>query len=75
MAFARVQIGLDDITLFHTGRGNEFKNKLIDEVVYTFKIKRSLSMQGCPYYNAVAEVDSKIFKTQFAYHYTFESLE
>jgi transposase InsO family protein len=74
-AFSKVQTRLDDITLFHTDRGNEFKNKLIDEVLDTFKIKRSLSMKGCPYDNAVAEATFKIFKTEFAYNYTFESLE
>ena len=48
-AFASVKTRLDSITLFHTDRGNEFKNKIIDEVLETFKIKRSLSMKGCPY--------------------------
>lgn len=73
--FARVKTRLDDITLFHTDRGNEFKNKIIDEVLDTFKIKRSLSMKGCPYDNAVAEATFKIFKTEFANNYHFESLE
>jgi transposase InsO family protein len=54
-AFASVKTRLDSITLFHTDRGNEFKNEVIDEVLDTFKIKRSLSMKGCPYDNAVAE--------------------
>lgn len=74
-AFARVKTRLDDITLFHTDLGNEFKNKIIDEVLDTFKIKRSLSMKGCPYDNAVAEATFKIFKTEFANNYHFESLE
>ncbi|OLS03353.1 integrase core domain protein [Tissierella creatinophila DSM 6911] len=74
-AFAKVKTKLNDITLFHTDRGNEFKNKLIDEVLDTFKIKRSLSMKGCPYDNAVAESTFKIFKTEFVYNYHFESLE
>ena len=75
MALARVKTKLDYITLFHTDRGNEFKNKIIDEVLDTFKIKRSLSMKGCPYDNAVAEATFKIFKTEFANNYYFESLE
>lgn len=74
-AFAKVQTRLDNITLFHTDRGNEFKNKLIDKVLDTFNIKRSLNMKGCPYDNAVAEATFKIFKTEFVYNYTFESLE
>ena len=32
-------------------------------------------MKGCPYDNAVAEATFKIFKTEFAYNYTFENLE
>lgn len=74
-AFASVKNRLDSITLFHTDRGNEFKNKLIDGVLDTFKIKRSLSMKGCPYDNAVAEATFKIIKTEFAKNYCFESLD
>lgn len=74
-AFASVKTRLDSITLFHTDRGNEFKNKIIDEVLDTFKIKRSLSMKGCPYDNAVAEATFKIVKTQFTKNYYFESLD
>ena len=68
-AFSKIKTRLDNITLFHTDRGNEFKNKIIDEVLDTFEIKRSLSMKGCPYYNAVAESTFKIFKTEFANNY------
>lgn len=32
-------------------------------------------MKGCPYDNAVAEAPFKIFKTEFAKSYHFESLE
>ena len=63
-ALAKVKTKLDDITLFHTDRGNEFKNRIIDEVLDTFKIKRSLSMKGCPYDNAVAEATFKSIKTE-----------
>ena len=74
-AFAGVKFRLDAITLFHTDRGNEFKNRIIDEVLETFKIQRSLSMKGCPYDNAVAEATFKIFKTEFANNYHFNDLE
>jgi len=50
------ELKLDHIKLFHTDRGNEFKNKIIDEVLETFRIQRSLSMKVCHYDNAVAEV-------------------
>ena len=52
-AFAKVKANLFNIQLFHTDRGNEFKNKLIDDFIKIFGIKRSLSMKGCPYDNAV----------------------
>lgn len=54
-AVASVRRPLDAIQMFHTDRGSEFKNKVIDEVLETFSIKRSLSMKGYPYDNAVAE--------------------
>jgi putative transposase len=58
-----VEADLQQIQLFHTDRGNEFKNKTIDEALDTFQINRSLSMKGCPYDNAVAEATCKIMKT------------
>ena len=74
-AFASIKVDLRKIQLFHTDRGNEFKNKLIDDALETFKIKRSLSMKGCPYDNAVAEATFKIIKTEFVKGQHFDSLE
>lgn len=73
-AFATVQKNLRNIQMFHSDRGSEFKNELVDEVISTFGIKRSLSMKGCPYDNAVAEATFKIFKTEFVYGRNFDSL-
>lgn len=72
-AFASIKSSLEKIQLFHTDRGREFDNRLIDEVLSTFKIKRSLSMKGCPYDNAVAEATFKILKTEFVHRHTFAS--
>lgn len=74
-AFASIKANLNDIHLFHTDRGNEFKNKLIDEVVTTFNIKRSLSMKGCPYDNAVSEATFKLIKAEFVRNRHFKSIE
>lgn len=74
-AFAKVQGNLNNIQLFHTDRGREFKNKLIDEVIKTFQIKRSLSMKGCPYDNAVSEATYKLVKTEFVRNRRFETLK
>lgn len=73
-AFAKVKANLHQIQLFHTDRGSEFKNELIDEVIRIFGIKRSLSMKGCPYDNAVSEATYKLIKTEFVKRRSFESL-
>lgn len=74
-AFSRVETNLKNINIFHTDRGNEFKNKLIDETLEAFDIERSLSMKGCLYDNAVAEATYKIIKTEFVRNRSFTSLE
>lgn len=74
-AFMSSNINLTKIKVFHTDRGNEFKNKIIDEVLEAFSIKRSLSQKGCPYDNAVAEAGYKIIKTEFAFNRVFKNLE
>ena len=51
--------------LFHTDRGSEFKNQLIDQALDTFGIQRSLSNKGTPYDNAVAEATFKTIKVEF----------
>lgn len=61
-AFQSVEGDLEDIRLFHMDRGNEFKNHLIEEMLETFGIERSLSHKGCPYDNAVVEAAFKIIK-------------
>jgi transposase InsO family protein len=74
-AFSAVNSSLDEINILHTDRGNEFKNKAIDQLLNVFKIKRSLSKKGCPYDNAVAEAAFKVVKTEFAYNKIFASLK
>ncbi|WP_342254243.1 hypothetical protein [Spiroplasma endosymbiont of Zeiraphera isertana] len=36
---------LKDIQIFHSDRGNEFNNKIIDKLLLAFNITRSLSKQ------------------------------
>jgi putative transposase len=73
--FSSIKTNLSNIKIFHTDRGNEFKNKFIDEILETFNIERSLSMKGCPYDNAVAEATFKIIKTEFVKNTVFNTLE
>ncbi len=74
-AFQRVEGNLQDIRLFHTDRGNEFKNQIIEELLEAYNIERSLSHKGCPYDNAVAEATFKIIKTEFVWNETFADLK
>ena len=61
----KVEGNLKDIHIFHTDRGNEFKNQTMEELLKTFDMKRSLSHKGCLYDNAVAEAAFKVIKTEF----------
>lgn len=74
-ALYSIKYDLRKISLFHTDRGNEFKNRIIEEALEIFDIRRSLSHKGCPYDNAVAEATYKIIKIEFAFNKGFESLE
>ena len=74
-AFMTVSESLENINIFHTDRGNEFKNRLIEETLEAFDITRSLSHKGCPYDNAVAEATFKIIKTEFVKNQTFMNLD
>lgn len=74
-AFATVQGNLLNIRMFHTDRGSEYDNMLIDELLAGFQIDRSLSMSGCPYDNAVAESTFRAIKTEFVNHRRFFTLE
>ena len=74
-AFQSVEGSLEEIRLFHTDRGNEFKNQTVEELLEVFDIERSLSHKGCPYDNAVAEATFKIIKTEFVWNETFADLK
>jgi len=74
-AFVKVKVNLSQIQMFHTDRGSEFDNILIDELLETFGINRSLSLKGCPYDNAVAEATFKLIKTEFVNRCVFHSEE
>jgi len=74
-AFASVKVNLTKIQMFHTDRGSEFDNMLIDEILDAFNINRSLSLKGCPFDNAVAEATFKLIKTEFIHKRIFETAE
>lgn len=70
-ALASIQRNLNKIQLFHTDRGKEFDNQLIDEALETFTIQRSLSMKGCPYDNTVAELLLKYSRPNSSINFIF----
>jgi transposase InsO family protein len=74
-AFYRVNADLRDINIFHTDRGSEFKNEVIDGIISAFDIDRSLSAKGTPCDNAVAESMYNIFKTEMVFDEFFDSLD
>ena len=74
-AFYRVQADLREINIFHTDRGGEFKNKVIEDILKAFGIKRSLSAKGTPIDNAVAESMYNILKIEFVYGESFKDLD
>jgi transposase InsO family protein len=66
-AFYGVQEDLRRIEIFHTDRGSEFKNQIIDEILDAFGITRSLSGKGAPIDNSVAEAMYSVVKTEFVF--------
>jgi transposase InsO family protein len=73
-AIATIDAPLTDVNIFHTDCGKEFDNAVIDELLETFNIQRSLSVKGTPYDNAVAESTYKSFKKKFVYQEKFDTL-
>ncbi len=74
-AIQSIPYALTKVKLFHSDRGKEFDNTLIDEILEAFDITCSLSQAGCPYDNAVAESTYRSFKLEFINQETFHSLE
>ncbi|SHG76657.1 Transposase InsO and inactivated derivatives [Virgibacillus chiguensis] len=74
-ALASIPANLQEVAIFHTDRGKEFDNQVVDEALAAFQIERSLSSKGCPYDNAVAESTFKSFKTEFVNGRAFKHLQ
>lgn len=73
-AFESIPYDKNKINIFHTDRGSEFKNQLIDDLIKKYHLKRSLSQKGTPLDNAVIESTNHILKTEFIHQYQFKSL-
>jgi transposase InsO family protein len=73
-AFYSVQSDLRKIKIFHTDRGSEFKNAVIEQIIEAFGMQRSLSAKGTPIDNAVMESMYNIVKTEFVFDMEFADL-
>ena len=73
-AFYSVQADLRQISFFHTDRGSEFKNQVVERLLEGFGIERSLSAKGSPHDNAVAESLFNIVKTEFVFSAEYADL-
>jgi len=67
-------VDLRDIDIFHTDRGGEFKNEILDGIIHAFGMRRSLSAKGTPVDNAVMESLYNCVKAEFVYGETFHTL-
>ena len=66
-AFCTLDFLLAGVQVFHTGRGGEFDDTRIDELLDVFDIKGSLPRKGNPYDNAVAESTNRPPKKELVY--------
>jgi putative transposase len=73
-AMYTVEVDMREIKIFHTDRGSEFKNQVIEGILGAFGIERSLSAAGTPYDNAVAESMYSIVKTEFTFGREFAGM-
>jgi transposase InsO family protein len=74
-AILSIKGDLRDIDIFHSDKGSEFLNKLIDRALRAFDIKRSTSGKGNVFDNSVAEAMFKTIKTEFIEGKTFKCLD
>ena len=73
---AGIKVNLKKIKIFHSDRGSEFNNYIIDEALGSFGISQSLSRKGNPYDNAVAESTfNRIYQYNNSIFNTFNELE
>jgi len=74
-AFYRVNGDLRKINVFHTDRGSEYKNEIVDNIITAFGMNRSLSAKGAPIDNAVAESMYNTLKIEMAFGESFDNLD
>ena len=74
-AFYRFKGDLRDIHVFHTDRGSEFKNEIVDSIIAAFGMERSLSPKGSPIDNAAAESMYNTLKIEMTFGESFDNLD
>ena len=68
------QINVSKTEIFHSDRGTEYVNNLINKLLAENEVNRSLSKTGCPFDNAVSESMFGLFKREWAKE-KYKSLE
>ena len=63
-AFSNVAFPLTAIEVFHSDRGSESCNGVVDALLSAFGIERSVSRPGNPYDNAVVESTNRVLKRE-----------
>jgi len=71
----RADVDLRKINIFHTDCCGEFKNEILDDIIHTFGMRRSLSAKGSPVDNAVMESLYNCVKAEFVYDEIFRILQ
>ena len=66
---------LFDAGIFHSDCGSGFENMGLDELLDSFRIKRSLSRKSNPWDNAVFEATFKLCRAEFACREKFRSIK
>ena len=74
-AIYRADVDLRDIDIFHTDRGGEFKNEILDDIIHAFGMRRSLNAKGTPVDNAVMESLYNCVNAELIFGETFHTLQ
>ena len=73
-AFCTLDFPLVGVQVFRTGRGGEFDDTRIDELLDVLDIKGSLPRKGNPYDNAVVESTDRLLKKELVYRNRYTTI-
>jgi putative transposase len=71
-AMNTIKFNLKHVSIFHSDRGGEYKNEVIDKILTDHDVIRSLSRPGSPVDNALSESAFKTFKQAWYQNRNYE---